>query len=430
MSSFSIHREISRALGGVAITRLANLIIVFFSSVLAARVLGPNAFGTYAFVMSVISLLSLVSCLGVPALLTREIVKYEHGQSWELIGGLIKRSNQLVIGTTLFLMFLAALGSIAFRTADHLDRWTLILLSLPILPAIGISTIRVAALRGLRRVVLGTVPETIVRPLFFLICLGSLTLFNSATVENAIYSQVLSAYLGMTVGVIIFSRLAAKNLTRINLEYKTLAWTKMLIPFSGIAAVSFFNVEFINIFLGLSATNEDIAMFRVAANLALFVALPLTLIETVMMPYVTRYYSSGDLYSIQRLSQIASLASLCFSAFPALILMIFGEKLIKEIYGIEYISAYWTLVVIISGYMLVNLVGLSMQLLYATNYQSVAFRISLFGAIVTIIGCLILIPYFGTLGAGIVLGFGKALRAFFFVFSARKLLKIKTSIIW
>ena len=89
-----------------------------------------------------------------------------------------------------------------------------------------------------------------------------------------------------------------------------------------------------------------------------------------------------------------------------------------------------TLVVIVLGYMIVNLVGLSMQLLYATEYHTSAFRISAYGAFVTVLLCLFLIPFLGALGACIALGFGKALRAAFFVIEARRCLKIKTSLIW
>ena len=80
--------------------------------------------------------------------------------------------------------------------------------------------------------------------------------------------------------------------------------------------------------------------------------------------------------------------------------------------------------------MVVNLVGLSMQLLYATEYHTSAFRISLYGAFITVFICSFLIPVYGALGAGIALGFGKALRSVLYVAEARRLLKIKTSLIW
>ena len=98
--------------------------------------------------------------------------------------------------------------------------------------------------------------------------------------------------------------------------------------------------------------------------------------------------------------------------------------------GNNYIPAYGPLVFIVLGYLCVNLVGLSMKLLYATKYHSSAFHLSGYGAIFTIVICVFLIPPFGALGAAIALGFGKVLRASLFVWKAKRLLGIKTSLLW
>ena len=74
-------------------------------------------------------------------------------------------------------------------------------------------------------------------------------------------------------------------------------------------------------------------------------------------------------------------------------------------------------------------VGLSMQLLYATEYHSSAFCISVYGAFITVLLCSFLIPFFGAVGAGIALGFSKTLRAALFAVEARRCLGIKTSLI-
>jgi O-antigen/teichoic acid export membrane protein len=171
-------------------------------------------------------------------------------------------------------------------------------------------------------------------------------------------------------------------------------------------------------------------MFRAAANIALVVALPLAIIESVISPYITRLYHAGDLGKLQKLTQVASLAALLTSAVPAIVLLLFSTEAIIILYGSDYAPAFSTLVVIVLGYVIVNLVGLSMQLLYATEYQASAFRISTYGALVTVLLCSFLIPFFGALGAGIALGLGKALRAALFVVEARRRLEIKTSLIW
>jgi len=429
-SSAGMRSELLRGLSGATGAKLVNLMLAFVSSVLLARNLGPESYGAYAFIMSVISSLALLSYLGVPTLLTREIAKYEQSHKWGLIRGLLRKSNQLVTCVSILLMMLVAMVGMTFSTTFELDRWRLLLIALPMIPLIAHVNLMTATLRGLRRIVLGAISDMLIRPVVFLVAFLFLLFIGRVTVESVILLQILAAFVAVTVGFILLRGVTAEKIKLATIEYNNREWMSVLVPFIGLASVSFLNVEFINIFLGISGTNQDVAIFRTAANMALFVALPLTLIESVVSPYITRLYYAGELGKLQKLTKVVSLAALFASSAPAIILLFYGFEIITLLYGDAYVSAYGTLVVIVIGYMFVNLVGLSMQLLYATEYHASAFRISIYGAFVTVLLCLFLIPLFGVLGAGIVLGFGKALRAGLFVVEARRRLKIKTSLIW
>lgn len=410
--------------------KLVNLALAFISSILVARSLGPAGYGAYAFIMSLVSLLALLSCLGLPELVVREIAKYEQSSEWGLIRGLLHQGHLFVAGIGVLLMLLVAMASLIFSTSTELDRWRLLLIALPLIPVIAMANLRTAALRGLRRIVMGAIPEMVIKPAAFLMALLWLVFIGKATAETAIVAHVGAALGALFVGILLFRRVAAEKVKSAAIEYKNREWLSALLPFMGLAGASFLNVEFINIFLGLSGTNQDVAMFRAAANIALVVALPLALIESVISPYITRLYHAGELGKLQKLILAASLAALLTSAVPAIVLLLFSAKTIIIFYGSDYAPAYSTLVAIVLGYVIVNLVGLSMQLLYATEYQASAFRISAYGALITVLLCSFLIPFFGALGAGIVLGFGKALRSALFVVEARHRLEIKTSLIW
>ena len=429
-SSSSLKRELLRGFSGMAGAKFVNLVLAFVSSMMLARILGPDVYGAYAFIMSVIAFLALLSYIGLPALMTREISKYEQSNNWGLIRGMLLRSNQLVSGVSILIVLMLAALSMTFSSTSELDRWQLLLIALPIVPLVAHIKLMMATLRGFKRIVAGVVPELIIRPCVFLVALSCLLFVGQVNVDVVIFLQVVAALVAAVVGYKLVRKETATNIKIAAIEYRDKDWILALIPFIGLAGVSFLNVEFINIFLGLAGTNHDVAMFRIAANIAVFVALPLTLIESVISPYITRLYHSGDIDKLQKLAQVASLASLLASAVPAIVLLLFGTEIITILYGADYEIAYSPLVVIISGYMVVNLVGLSMQLLYATEYHTSAFRISLYGAFITVLICSFLIPVYGALGAGIALGFGKALRSVLYVAEARRLLKIKTSLIW
>jgi O-antigen/teichoic acid export membrane protein len=96
------------------------------------------------------------------------------------------------------------------------------------------------------------------------------------------------------------------------------------------------------------------------------------------------------------------------------VFIIFGQNILEFVYGMEYSEAYWPLAVIVTGFVIVNLVGPSMLLLHATNYENDALVISMAGAGLTILLCVTLIPAKGALGAALAITISKVARALAF----------------
>lgn len=428
----SLREQLLRGIGGIAGLKFVDLAIGFITSIILARSLGPDGYGAYSFILAAISTLALVSYAGLPALIVRETARYELSENWGLIRGMLRRSHQFAGASAVLIMVLTVLISVVFITADaDSHRWTLLLLASPLIPILALSHLRAAVLRGLRRVIPGSVPEMLVRPGILLLAVMAIIYTGNLTPGAALLAQIVATAAAFVTGVALLRTVRQNNrLKDVTPEYEDRAWLSALLPFTGIAGVSFINAEFVTLFLGFIGSNDDVAIFRVAVSLGLIVALPLSLVESVIPPYITRLYNSGDRGAIKRLTQVVSLGTLLISILPAAGFLIFGKELISLLYGSEYLPAYVPLLAIAGGYTLVSGVGLSMILLYATEYHSSAFKISALGAVLTVLLCLMLIPVFGPLGAAVVVGLGKALRAMLFVFAARRHLGIKASLIW
>ena len=198
--------------------KLVNLALAFISSILVARSLGPAGYGAYAFIMSLVSLLALLSCLGLPELMVREIAKYEQSREWGLIRGLLHKGHVSVACVGVLLMLLVAMGSLIFSTSAELDRWRLLLIALPLIPVIAMANLRTAALRGLRRVVMGAIPEMVIKPAAFLMALLWLIFIGKATAETAIVAHVGAALGALFLGILLFRRLAAEKVKSAAIE--------------------------------------------------------------------------------------------------------------------------------------------------------------------------------------------------------------------
>lgn len=427
----SLQREILSGVSGVAGVRLMNIAIGFATSIALARYLGPEGYGAYAFVLSLITSLALLSYAGLPPLIVRETVKYQQNDRWGLIRGIFRRGHQFVVVSGVVILVITALVGGSLMNSGTPDRWRLLLLASPLIPILALSHLKAAGLRGFRRVVSGSVSEMLVRPGVFLVVFMGVIWIGKPSPDVAIVCQIAACCAALLAGVLMTRNIPENaSLKAAKPEYLDKEWLMALFPFMGIAGVSYINAEFITLFLGVTGSNHDVAIFRVAVSVGLIVGLPLSLVEFVIPPHITRLYSEGALDKIQYLVKLVSLSSLVMSLIPAIVFLVYGRELISLVYGDNYLDAYYPLVAVSAGYVLVNLVGLSMVLLYATEFHHAALRISAFGSLITLLLCFGLIPVLGALGAAIVVGCGKALRATMFVFTARRRLKIKTSLIW
>ena len=108
-----------------------------------------------------------MAVLGLGPLVVRQVASYHSFESWGLLRGMLRRSNQSVaLASALTMAVAACVGWLVYRSQPELLHafWIALLL----IPLIAFATLRQAALQGLGRVVLGRAPETIVAPALFI----------------------------------------------------------------------------------------------------------------------------------------------------------------------------------------------------------------------------------------------------------------------
>ena len=72
---------------GIGAMRAAAVPVSLACSVILARMLGPDAFGQYAFIMALVPLLALPASGGVTRFLTREVANCLRAEAWSRFRG-------------------------------------------------------------------------------------------------------------------------------------------------------------------------------------------------------------------------------------------------------------------------------------------------------------------------------------------------------
>jgi O-antigen/teichoic acid export membrane protein len=90
--------------------RLAGIPLSLATSVLLARLLGPEGFGYYSFAMALVPLLAIPVSSGLQQLATRQVVSYRLAEQFSLARGLVSLSGGWVLlySAVLFTLFFGA----------------------------------------------------------------------------------------------------------------------------------------------------------------------------------------------------------------------------------------------------------------------------------------------------------------------------------
>jgi O-antigen/teichoic acid export membrane protein len=289
------------------------------------------------------------------------------------------------------------------------DQWTLLVVASVAIPFATLISVKSSILLGLRNVIQSKIPGAIVRPSSFLIFVAVLYWSGALTPVSAIVFYVVSVAFAFSVSRMLVSRCAGAWVEPS--EYDDRRWRASLLPFSGIALIGALNNEVFIPLLGIMANNEEVAYFRVALSLAITTSLPLKIVESVIYPHVSRLYMSGETKRIFRMVFFAGVSSvvLCMPAAAAFIF--YGMEIIDLIYGQSYAGAYYPLLTLVVGFTFVSVVGPSMQLLHATEFERDAMVISVVSLLLLLILSATLIPDHGAFGAALAFAIAKGARA-------------------
>ncbi len=435
-SVLSLRQSLIRGFAGVGVTRILQMLVSLLVSVLLARVLGPENFGRYTFVLAVIGLGALPAYAGFAPLLVREVARYDSGsndaQKWPWIAAIWTWSLRLTVLVASVGGLLTGLYFVLFSGMGSFNPLLIALLGFCVVP-VALTRIGAALLQGLRRVVVATLPETTVRPMVLLLLLVGLFSVGLLDTVNALLCFVAATlcacgYTGLLLRD-VRSRIKNQTINQatnqigadpVSRQQEQRRWRKALAPFSGIAAVGYLNTELLVPLVALFADSAEVAYFKIALSLALLVSMPLTLVESVIKPQVTRLFEASDGRRLQALISRSGWGALGLSLPVLLLFGLFGEQIVEVAFGEAFTAATRPMIILAVGFGVVNLVGPSMQLLYATRYENDALVISLLSLAGVIMASVAMIPAYGAVGAATAFAIAKVFRAVAFRFWASR----------
>lgn len=394
--SISLYRKFTGTAGVMIISRCLAMAL----GIIYARYLGPEQFGLYSFVLSIIAMATLPAVAGLPNLLVREIANFHLEEKWGLLKGVINWSRIYVLSISLIVMLIMS-GALYFNFFES-SVSDLLWVAIFLIPIKGLLAQQGAVFNGFRKPIFAQLPTQIFAPLMTLVILScSVSFYGELTAYNLLYLSLLSAFSAFIISAFLVRNKLLVTLHNATTNYITKTWHKALLPFTLIAFIGTLNTELASVFLGFWGDIESVAYFKVAMQGVTLVSLGLSAINMVIMPNVARLYKEGHLEATQILLT-KSVRLSCLVSLPIILLLVaFGDFFIALLFGEAYLAAYPILIILCIGQAMKLLIGSTGLVLNMTGNENLALRTITITVSINVFLLTMLIPYYGSFGAAI-----------------------------
>lgn len=411
---------------GVGAVKLLAIPLSLLVSVILARSLGPQKFGYYNFVISFVLLLSIPVSGGLPQLLTREIARFVHSSDWNLYKGILKWANQWVFWFSIIVVLLFFI-LLFLNVLPDTEKWMYLSVGIFLIPAKGFGAIRRGVLRGLGYASASQI-DIIVRPVASIVFLMVFLGLGQLSTETALLSQVFSAAIVFIVGTLLLKKVSPIEIKPSLKGGKSNLWLRAMMPFTLLSLISTLNAEIGILLLGFLHEPESVAAMRVAERGAQFVAMPLTIVNIVIAPYIVRAFHDQNKVQLRLLLKKTARIAFLIATPICVLMLFFGRQIVGFVFGDAYSIIAYTPLAILAIAQLVNVVfgSVALMLSMSGHEKDTVFGLSV-GFFVSLMISALLIPSYGAIGAAVGVSLGLVLLNVFLAYRVFKRIGIRTS---
>lgn len=417
-----------RAVAGSGAVQLGGMVVGFLVGVQLARGLGVAGYGYYGIAMAVVSLVTIPGALGIPRLVTREVAAAEARKDFAALFGVLRWADRTCWRTSAAIALAVAIGAaIAWRLSSA-GLALAILLGAPMIPLLPLSAIRGGALRGLHHVVLGQISNTFLRPLAMSVMLFAI--FLAGFRIGAPLAMALNSLTALGA-LVLTDRWLASRLPEPRVEASTSnsrGWLASSIPMALADAVQTLQQQLSVLVLGLVAAPAVVGLFRVSISSLPVLAVPITVVNLVVLPMFARLHAEGDDARLQKLVTATALIRFAGVLLLALPLIVAAGPLLGLVFGKGYVPAADTLRILAIGMTLNSAFGPNAALLNMTGHERRVTRAVSTSLAINIGVMAILAPRWGGPGAATGILAGQIWWNSLLWLDARRKLSIETSV--
>ena len=391
--------DITKKSGIVFLGRVFSTIFGFLFSLAAARLMGADVYGKLMYVTVIITMLSLVTKLGLTQGLVQFISRLTENNRIEERNSIISFSFLLVSVFSIILSVILFIFSdfIALNIFNNQELASLLKVMSPILILLSLIELTPGIFRGLKIVKYQVLGRDLIQSFIRLIMVLILGYLG-----YKIYGLVAAFYLSMAFSLLyLFYKLYDLNLFG-KIKCKFITSYKEILIFSApllISSILHYSVSKIDIFMiGYFLNTSSVGIYTVALKIGTLTNFLLFSINSMFAPNITTLYYNNQMVKLEKLYQVITkwVLGINLSVFFLFIIL---SKEIMNVFGTEFIIGWIALILITAGQVVNAGVGSAGLINVMTGYPKSELYVSIIVFVINVTLNYFLIPIYGIEGA-------------------------------
>lgn len=401
------------------IVRVGSAAVLVISSIVLARALGVEAFGTYSFVLAIVAVLQLPATAGAYTLVMRETAAGIARSDFAGVRGLWQWSSRFVGKLSMSVVVFALIALLLIDHKIDPDKRNALLIAVLTVPVVALLRLYSARLRGLGMIVLSQVPEQLLKPgVFMLLVITCAALLGQVSSPMAVGLYLIASVFGLGMLALLFRRASPVDISRSPANTNAVrSWRSALVPLTLLSGLQIVNSQAGLVILGSTGNVAGVAELKLATAVTIAGTFASQVVSFVLGPDFAKARATGSVSAMTSLARRAVGLSLLTSLPVLATLAIFATPILRIAYGQEYGGAAGAVIILSVAYMFMTLFGACSMILTMTGNERVAVVGHVIGLSVNLTLLFALVPSMGSIGAAISISAGMLLAQTFMLVS-------------
>jgi O-antigen/teichoic acid export membrane protein len=384
--------------------RFVAMGLILLSNWLLTQLTSTKGFGTYSYLLAWTNVLAIPGSLGLNKLTVREVAIYRTQAAWGYLRGFLQWTDRRILVTSTGIALIAGGCSWLYHLQRPFPNQWGFWLALVSLPLLTLKSQKLAAINGCQHTLLSLLPETFLEPVILTLLICSWYLLNPQPLTPV---QAIGCYVVMnaiTLGLTnrLFQQTLSKTVPSLAAtpQFDSHLWMKSALPLMLLEGIQILNVRASVLILGALKGAEIVGIYVIAQRWSQLVSFMLTTLNTVLAPRFARYYAQNRLPEIRNIYLFSSRLMMAFALLVAGVLVVYREQILSW-FGPQFIQGSQVLMILSLGQVVNAATGSVGVLLNMTGNEGYTTLSATLGAILNVVGNLLLVPILGMEGSAI-----------------------------